>query len=82
MKIKYFSWLKNIAGAESEEINDTNIQDIESLKKYLCKKYPKLKEYIMDDQIIRIAVNLEYASDNIKITNQDEIALFPPVSGG
>ena len=45
-------------------------------------KYPKLKEYFIKDQIIRLAVNLEYTSKNIKISNQDEIALFPPVSGG
>ena len=82
MKIKYFSWLKNITEIESEIINNADIQDIESLKKYLCKKYPKIKDYVVKDQIIRIAVNLEYASDNIKITDQDEIALFPPVSGG
>ena len=36
----------------------------------------------MKDQIIRIAVNLEYTSENIKLSNKDEIALFPPVSGG
>ena len=82
MKIKYFSWLKNITNIEFEEINDANINDINSLQKYLCKKYPKLKEYFLDDQIIRIAINLEYTSENIKISNEDEIAFFPPVSGG
>jgi len=82
MKIKYFAWLKNITKTESEDIDNKNIKDIESLKKYLCIKYPKIKEYIVKDEIIRIAVNLEYTSENIVISNQDEIALFPPVSGG
>ena len=82
MKIKYFSWIKNITNIESEEITNHNILDTNSLKKYLCQKYPKLKEYFIKDQIIRLAVNLEYTSKNIKISNQDEIALFPPVSGG
>ena len=82
MKIIYFSWLKNITNIESETIGNQKIVDTDSLKKYLCLKYPKLKNYILKDQIIRIAVNLEYASENIKISEKDEIALFPPVSGG
>ena len=82
MKIKYFAWIKNITNTDSEEISNENIIDIESLKFYLCKKYPKLEDYILKDQIIRISVNLEYTSDNIVLTNKDEIAFFPPVSGG
>ena len=82
MKIKYFSWLKNITNIEDEEIFHNNIKDINSLKKYLSQKYPKFEKYFFKDKVIRIAVNFEYVSENILITNQDEIALFPPVSGG
>ena len=82
MKIKYFSWLKTITKTDSEDIVSEKIIDIASLKKYLCLKYPKLKDYIVNDQIIRVAVNLQYTSKNIKISNTDEIAIFPPVSGG
>jgi len=82
MKIKYFSWLKNITNTDYEEINDKKIKDIKSLKKYLCKKYPKLKKHIIKNNIIRIAINLEYSFKNDKLNSEDEIALFPPVSGG
>tara|TARA_B110000263_G_scaffold230983_1_gene225948 strand:+ start:2955 stop:3203 length:249 start_codon:yes stop_codon:yes gene_type:complete len=82
MKIKYFAWLKNITKTDSEEINSNDIKDILSLKNYLCKKYPKLKTYIKNDDIIRFAINLEYHSDNKSLSKNDEVALFPPVSGG
>ena len=82
MKIIYFAWLKDITKKESEEIKNKEIIDIKTLNKYLCKKYPQLEKYIVKDKIIRIAVNLEYISENIKISNKDEVALFPPVSGG
>ena len=82
MKIKYFSWLKDITKTEFEEIDDIKILDIKSLKKYICNKHPKLEEHILEDDIIRIAVNLNYTSENILIFNKDEIAFFPPVSGG
>ena len=82
MKIKYFSWFKNITHTDSEDIIDINIVDIDSLKKYLCNKYPKLNNYMIKEDIIRIAVNLEYVSNNCKLSTSDEVALFPPVSGG
>ena len=82
MQIKYFAWLKNITNTDSEEINHLDIKDINSLKKFLVKKYPKIEKFIENDQIIRVAVNLEYTTKNIKISEKDEIALFPPVSGG
>ena len=82
MKIKYFSWLKKITKIDEENISDTNIKDIENLKNYLCKKYPELKKYIKQEDLIRIAVNLEYIQNNKKLKEIDEIAFFPPVSGG
>ena len=82
MKIKYFSWLKKITKIDEENISDTNIKDIENLKNYLCEKYPELKKYIKQKNLIRIAVNLEYIQSNEKLKESDEIALFPPVSGG
>jgi len=82
MKIKYFSWLKNITKKDSEVIDNNNIKDLESLKKYLCKKYPKLYNHVFEDEVIRFAVNLEYQTENHKLNPIDEIALFPPVSGG
>ena len=82
MKIKYFSWLKKITKIDEENISDTNIKDIEKLKNYLCEKYPELKKYITQKDLIRIAVNLEYIQSNEKLKESDEIAFFPPVSGG
>ena len=35
-----------------------------------------------NDDIIRVAINLEYIVTNKSIDPNDEVALFPPVSGG
>ena len=82
MKIKYFAWLKNITNKENEFVDDTNIKDIISLKKYLIQQYPKLEEYLKKEDYLRVAVNLKYTSSNKKLFKNDEIAIFPPVSGG
>ena len=81
MKIKYFAWLKDITNIESETFDNININDINDLKKYIVKKYPDLKKHIEQD-VLRIAVNQEYIVENISLNSNDEIAIFPPVSGG
>ena len=82
MKIKYFSWLKNITNKEEEIIDNASIIDVNTLKVYLTKVYPELKEHFDNNDLIRIAINLSYTYENTKIMSDDEIALFPPVSGG
>ena len=82
MKIIYFAWLKNITNTDSEEFIEPSIRDVDSLKRFLCNKYPKLDPYINKEKIVRIAINLEYTTTNDKLSFSDEVALFPPVSGG
>ena len=83
MIIKYFAWLKNITNTGEERIEDKNITDVKTLKEFLLKKYPQLDQYMKkEDDFIRVAINLEYITTNELINSKDEIALFPPVSGG
>ena len=81
MKIKYFAWVKDITNTESDIFDNIKINDIHKLKKYIVKKYPDLKKHI-DQDVLRIAVNQEYIVDNMPLNENDEIAIFPPVSGG
>ena len=81
MKIKYFAWIKDITNHEEEEINSEKIKNLDELKTFIIKKYPDLKKHL-DKEILRFAVNQEYIINNIKLDANDEIAIFPPVSGG
>ena len=81
MKIKYFAWIKDITLCDEEKIDDSKINDIENLKLFLINKYPNLKKHIQQ-KILRFAINKEYISNNSNLKNNDEIAVFPPVSGG
>ena len=81
MKIKYFAWIKDITNLEEEEINSHGISDLDELKIFIIEKYPELKKH-MKEEILRFAVNQEYINKNINLDADDEIAIFPPVSGG
>jgi molybdopterin synthase sulfur carrier subunit len=81
MKIKYFAWIKEITNNEEEDINSIKINNLDNLKDFIITKYPDLKKHL-DKEILRFAVNQEYVVKNIDLNPNDEIAVFPPVSGG
>ena len=81
MKIKYFAWIKDITKKDYELIEKDFPRNINELKKNLNIMYPDLEKHIISD-ILRFAINQEYVSENSEIKSTDEIAIFPPVSGG
>ena len=81
MKIKYFAWIKEITQTDEEDINSSEVNNLKKLKNFLTAKYPELIKYF-NKEVIRFAVNQEYVVENIKLNPKDEIAIFPPVSGG
>ena len=81
MKIIYFAWIKDITNFNEELLNSNEIKNLDNLKKYIISKYPDLKKHL-DQEILRFAVNQEYIIENINLKKGDEIAIFPPVSGG
>tara|TARA_B100001121_G_C18353997_1_gene463838 strand:- start:256 stop:501 length:246 start_codon:yes stop_codon:yes gene_type:complete len=81
MKIKYFAWIKEITSKDDEEIKTNYPKNINELKKTLCKLYPGLEKHF-NNNILRFAINMEYTSTNKRLNPNDEIAIFPPVSGG
>ena len=83
MVIKYFSWVKELAETSEEQIElPDNIKNVEGLIKFLIKKNKKYEKIFVRKNTIKIAVNKVYTSPSSKITNNDEIAFFPPVTGG
>ena len=72
MRIIYFAWIKDITNFHEELLDLNEIKNLDNLKKYLILKYPDLKKHI----------NQEYVVENIDFKKDDEIAVFPPVSGG
>ena len=81
MKIKYFAWIKDITNLEEEEINLNQAKNLDELKTYIIEKYPDLKKHMIKE-VLRFAINQEYVVNNTNLNEEDEIAIFPPVSGG
>ena len=83
MIIKYFSWIKEHMGKSEEEIVlPSDIKNVEQLINHLNKLNEKYKIFFEKKEVIKIAVNKTYSSLETKVSDNDEIAFFPPVTGG
>ena len=83
MKILYFSWIKDKVGTNFEEIEITNeINTISQLIIFLTKKSDSYKEAFSDLDSIKYSINMQTANIDAKVKNDDEIAFFPPMTGG
>jgi molybdopterin converting factor subunit 1 len=77
VKVLAFGIAKDIFGRSSVDLH-LNGNTTADLKTTLEEEYPRLKQL----RSYMIAVNNEYALDEGILTETDEIALIPPVSGG
>ena len=83
MKIIYFSWLKETLGTSEENVKPpASIKNIDNLIKVLSAKSIKHKKVFLKSKNIRCAINRQIVNKNSKIKNKDEIAFFPPFTGG
>ena len=81
MRIRYFAWIKDITKKDDDIIDINHPKSLKELKEHLESIYPELKKHFLQD-VLRFAVNQEYVVENIVLNTDDEIAVFPPVSGG
>jgi molybdopterin converting factor subunit 1 len=77
-KINLFGITRDIVGGNITEIEMSQLTDVQTVLSKLKMTYPKLK----DIKSLLVAVNSEYAESDLVLSENDEIALIPPVSGG
>jgi molybdopterin synthase sulfur carrier subunit len=83
MKILYFAWLRSRTGMAEEDVTlPAEIRTVGDLLAWLRTRSPGHAEALKDLSVIRVAVNQEFARTGDSVQGADEVALFPPVTGG
>ncbi len=83
MKLLYFAWLRSKLGKAGEELNPpADVATVAQLLDWLETVSPAHKAALADRRAVRVAVNQDYAAPDHPVRPGDEIALFPPVTGG
>ena len=81
MKLLYFAWLRTRIG-KAEESLDAPVATVGELIEWLKTRGPNYAEALKNPKLVRVAVNREYVTADHRLQPSDEIALFPPVTGG
>ena len=77
--VKLFALAKDLVGASSVQVEIPPGATIADLRSVLREQHPALERLI--DQVL-FAADTEYATDDLVIDEDVEIACIPPVSGG
>ena len=83
MKVLYFAWLRQRTGIGAEDIElPAGVTTVGELVEHLRGRDAKYVTAFTDMKAVRAAVNQEYVPLDFPLTNADEVAFFPPVTGG
>lgn len=83
MKILYFAWIRAKIGIAAEDIAPpVEVATVGALLDWLAARGPQYAEALKTRSVVKTAVNQEYVDSDHPVGPGDEIALFPPVTGG
>jgi molybdopterin synthase sulfur carrier subunit len=81
--VLYFARLREALGTSSEQIAlPPAVSDLDGLRALLAARGGTWSEELALNRRIRAAVNQSMAAGDTAISDGDEIAFFPPVTGG
>jgi len=83
MQLLYFAWLRERIGLSEERVEPpSGTASVADLVNWLRSRGAGYAEALADTARVRCAVNQEFATGEAAIADGDEIAFFPPITGG
>ena len=79
LSVKLFARARDLAGSETVEVDLPDSATVADLRSALAETTPQLRPLLPN---LHVAMGTDYASDDTVIDPSQEIACFPPVSGG
>ncbi len=83
MQLLYFAWIRERTGVAEEQMAlPDGVADVGGLVEHLKARGGGYQEALSDLSVVRVAVNQEYVGLDHPVGDGDEVAFFPPVTGG
>jgi molybdopterin converting factor subunit 1 len=83
LTILYFAWLHERTGVAQEELAlPDGVETVAQLIDHLSARGGGFESVFRNRKVVRCAVNQEFAPLSFPVRAGDEVAFFPPVTGG
>jgi molybdopterin synthase sulfur carrier subunit len=83
VKVLFFAGLREQLGTAAEEIElPAGVNTVAALRSHLAAKGDSWRSALGEPRLVRAAVNHDMAQPGARIKAGDEVAFFPPVTGG
>jgi molybdopterin synthase sulfur carrier subunit len=83
IRLRLFASLREQTGLEDEWVDlPAGIQSLAELRTHLRSRGPSWADALDAKRAVRGAINQRMAGENDAISEGDEVAFFPPVTGG
>jgi molybdopterin synthase sulfur carrier subunit len=83
LRILYFAWLRERVGTAEEEVElPAGVATVADLIGWLQGRGQNFSAAFAATRTIRCAVNQSFAGPDAPVAPGDEVAFFPPVTGG
>ncbi|HKE39951.1 MAG TPA: molybdopterin converting factor subunit 1 [Casimicrobiaceae bacterium] len=83
VRLVYLARLRDVFGTGTENVDlPRDVSNVTALLDWLSKRGDAWKKELASGRAIRVAVNHDIAGPETPIRSGDEVALFPPVTGG
>ena len=83
IKVLYFARLREQLGSAGDELEaSAELADVAAVVRHLRARGGDWADIFADGQPVLMAVNQEMADLNTRLGDGDEVAFFPPVTGG
>jgi molybdopterin converting factor subunit 1 len=83
LKLLYFAWVRQRIGTAEEDVSPPeHVRDVAGLVAWLATRSPGHAAAFADPRQVRAAVNQDFAPPDAPVAPGDEVAFFPPVTGG
>lgn len=81
LTLRYFAAIREGLGLASEPWQ-TQVQTLGELRLELASRNALYGAHLGHQQVLRMAINQVMATEEVVLTDQAEVAFFPPVTGG
>ena len=79
--LRYFASVREAIGTGQESVA-TQAVDIAHLRRELIARSPQHAEALAEGKAVRVALNQLACREDAVLSDGDEVAFFPPVTGG